>query len=235
MRSLATYPPCPRAPPMPIPPHSASAPPRRLSAARPIDFTLVAKCDQLTSTNQFRLPTGVPGTPLQFDNSVPVPIPDLGEASSPVTVSGITSALSTVTASLYMTHTFDADLLLQLISPDGTTNTLSANNGSFGNNYGAACSPDSARTTFDDAALTPIASGTPPFVGTFQPQTPLSVFIGKSGTNVNGTWRLRAVDQAGQDVGTIQCWSLFLSPAHCIDGGGECPGLRPGHWHGRSA
>ena len=61
-------------------------------------------------------------------------------------------------------------------------------------------------------------------MGSFQPQTPLSVFIGKAGTNVNGTWRLRMVDQYAQDVGTLQCWSLFLSPAQCKDGGGECPG-----------
>ncbi len=224
VQALAPYPAIPNST------TNANLTPFRISIAptlvcgMPIDFTLVVKSDQFISTNQFRLPTGVPGTPLRFDNSTPVPIPDLGEGNSTVVVSNVNSALSQVTVALYITHTFDADLLLQLISPDGTTNTLSANNGGGGNNYGAGCFPDSGRTTFDDAALQQITSGNPPFVGVFQPQTPLSVFAGKAGTNVNGAWRLRAVDRAGQDFGTIQCWSLFLTPAQCTDGGGECPG-----------
>ena len=136
----------------------------------------------------------------------------------------MTSGLSKVAVSLYITHTYDSDLLLQLISPDGVTNILSANNGANGHNYGTACGPDFSRTTFDDAAPISISAGSPPFAGFFQPQTPLSVYIGKSGTNVNGTWTLRAVDQAFLDSGTLQCWSLFLTPAQCTDGGGECPG-----------
>ena len=190
----------------------------------PIDFTLVVKCDQATFTNQFRLPTGTPGTPLRFDNSTPVPIPDLGEGDSDIVVSNITSVLGKVIVSLFLTHTYDSDLLIQLVAPDGTTDTLSVNNGPGGQNYGVACSPDSQRTTFDDAALQPISTGFPPFIGTFQPQTPLAVFNGLVGTNVNGAWRLRVVDQVAQDRGTLQCWSLFLTPTVCKDGGGECPG-----------
>jgi uncharacterized repeat protein (TIGR01451 family) len=190
----------------------------------PIICTLVVKSDQVTSTNQFTIPSGMPGVPLRFDNSIPAPIPDVGETNSAVVVSNITSGINKVTVGLYITHTYDSDLLLQLIGPDGTTTTLSANNGGSGDNYGGGCSPDSLRTVFDDAATNSITAGFPPFIGSFQPQTPLSVFIGKSGTNVNGTWRLRAVDQAALDVGTIQCWSLFITPALCTDGGGECPG-----------
>src|SRR5262249_37046767 len=52
----------------------------------------------------------------------------------------------------------------------------------------------------------------------------LAVFAGKYGTNVNGVWRLRAVDSATFDIGTIQCWSLMISSAGCTPGGGECPG-----------
>src|SRR5204863_3392375 len=86
------------------------------------------------------------------------------------------------------------------------------------------CSPDSQRTTFDDAAASPIASGIPPFLGSFIPDQPLSIFAGKSGTNVNGAWTLHVVDDAAVDTGTIQCWSLFFTSATCADGGGECPG-----------
>jgi uncharacterized repeat protein (TIGR01451 family) len=191
----------------------------------PIRLTLQAKCDQSTTTSRFRIPSGETGTNVfRFDNSTPASIPDVSETNSIVVVSNITTALSKVTVSLYITHTYDSDLLLQLISPDGTTNTLSASNGSFGQNYGQSCSPDSARTTFDDNASTPIGSGNAPFVGVFQPQTLLSVFNGKAGTNINGVWKLRVVDQFPQDTGTLQCWSLFLTPAACLDGGGQCPG-----------
>jgi len=190
----------------------------------PVDFTLVIKSDQFTGTNRFRLATGSPGIPVRFDNSTPAAIPDLGETDSVIVVSNVTSALNKVTVSLHITHTYDLDLVIELISPDGTTNLLSASNGSFGDNYGIGCGSDSQRTTFDDEAALPISAGFPPFLGSFQPQRPLSVFIGKAGTNINGSWRLRVQDQFASDTGTLQCWSLFLTPADCKDGGGECPG-----------
>lgn len=193
----------------------------------PIDFQLVVKSDQETRTNQFQLATGTLGSPLRFDNNVAFPIPDFNPVgvSSPITISNLTGAVGKVAVSLYITHTFDADLTLQLISPDGTTNTLAANLGGSGRNYGSGCAPDSSRTTFDDSATNSIGSAAPPFVGTFRPQLPLSQFVGKSGTNANGTWQLHVVDGFPQDTGILQCWSLFVYPATCTDGGGSCPGV----------
>ena len=136
-----------------------------------IRLTLLAKCDQSSTTNTIRLTTGEPGTnALRFDNPTPAPIPDLGEADSMIMVSNVPSALNNVTVSLFITHTYDADLLLQLIAPDGTTCTLSANNGGNGQNYGQSCYPDSGRTTFDDGASNSITAGRAAFVGVFQPQ-----------------------------------------------------------------
>ncbi|HSU54984.1 MAG TPA: proprotein convertase P-domain-containing protein [Candidatus Dormibacteraeota bacterium] len=192
----------------------------------PINFTITLKSDQLTSTNNFQLATGQPLAPVTFSNSTPVNIPDNDPAgaSSFITVSNFSSAVTKATVSLFLTHTFDADLTLELISPDGVTNILSANNGSSGDNYGLACSPASSRTTFDDSATNSIGGGFPPFIGSFVPQAPLAIFNGKSGTNLNGPWALHVIDSAAQDVGVIQCWSLSLTPAQCTDGGGECPG-----------
>src|SRR5262245_53377752 len=79
--------------------------------------------------------------------------------------------------------------------------------------YGTVCAPDSSRTTFDDAAATLIANGAPPFVGTFKPDQVLSAFNGKSGAAVNGTWKLRVIDNADVDTGSIQCVSIFISQA----------------------
>jgi uncharacterized repeat protein (TIGR01451 family) len=193
----------------------------------PIDIDVIIKADQLTSTVRLTLPTGTNGLPVRFDGTgLPIVVPDADPrgTNASITVSNIIGAVSKVSLSLFMTHTFDSDMLIELVSPDGTTVTLSANNGGAGDNFGVACTPESLRTTFDDEARASITTSLPPFNGSFRPEEPLDVFIGKYGTNVNGVWKLRLVDQARIDIGVLQCWSLFISPAGCVDGGGECPG-----------
>jgi len=189
----------------------------------PVNFMLLIKSDQGTLTNTVTLTSGAPGTLLQYSSSTLVPIPDLSSGDSPLVVSGFPSALLKVNVAIYITHTYDSDLLLELISPDGVTNILAGQVGGSGQNFGAGCSLGTS-TVFDDAASTSIGFGAPPFIGSFKPAQPLSVYVGKTGTNVNGTWHLHAVDQVALDSGAIQCWSLVLTPSTCTDGGGECPG-----------
>ncbi len=69
----------------------------------------------------------------------------------------------------------------------------------------------------------PLYFGTAPLVGTYSPETPLSAFNMMSGADVNGVWELYAYNLAGT-ASTLQCWSLFISPEQCADGGGQCPG-----------
>jgi uncharacterized repeat protein (TIGR01451 family) len=192
-----------------------------------VELVLVVKSDQNTRTNTFELDTGAAGVPNRFDSLIPVPIPDADPngVSSSLFVSGINSSIQDVTVSLFITHPFDIDLVIQLIGPDGTIVNLSQNNGLAGQNYGVNCSPDSSRTTFSDAGTVPISSGAAPFVGTFRPDQPLAVFRGKSGAKANGVWQLHVTDLFALDTGVIQCWSLELSQATCTDGGGRCPGI----------
>ncbi len=192
----------------------------------PVVFILTVTSDQAVRqvSPRFQLSTGVPGVPLRYDNSSDFAIPDLGQVDSPVVVSNFPSAVTKATVSLFATDTYDSGLVFELIAPGGARTTLSANNGGSGQNYGQGCAPDDARTTFDDDAPAPISTAFAPFVGTFRPDNPLSVFIGRAGTNVNGVWKLRALDQYPQNTGVLHCWSLFLTPAACLDGGGECPG-----------
>lgn len=165
-------------------------------------------------------------TTARFDNDTPLQIPDPNPdpqtVQSTVTVAGITTPVTKVTVSLFIDHTFDGDLEVELEGPDGTRVPLTLNNGFAGANYGAACSPDSSRTTFDDAAPTSILEGSAPFVGTFRPEGALAAFIGKSGAAVNGTWKLRITDDFQSDTGTLHCWSLLISVAACANGGAEC-------------
>ncbi|MEJ5239079.1 MAG: M36 family metallopeptidase [Limisphaera sp.] len=206
--------------------------PFRLSTApymvcgTPVVLDVVLESDQETVTNTVTLPTGVMGPVRRYNNNAPVPIPDNNPngANSAIVVSNLTTAVRKVAVSVYITHTWVGDLRLELVAPDGTTVVLSDSNGGRGDNYGTACSPDSCRTTFDDDGPLPMTTGIPPYQGTFRPQQPLTAFVGKSGDAVNGVWRLRVVDQEALDTGAIECWSLFLWPAECTDGGGSCPG-----------
>jgi subtilisin-like proprotein convertase family protein len=143
-----------------------------------------------------------------FNNNTPLPIFDNNTTESQLLVSGITGAIGKVTVSFHITHTFDADLDIFLVGPDNTAVELTSDNGGGGDNFGTSCG---ARTTFDDAAGTSITAGTAPFVGTFRPEGSLSAFSGKSGTAANGVWKLRIVDDAGADVGTLQCWTLTIA------------------------
>ena len=129
-----------------------------------------------------------------------------------------------VTASLFLSDLTDEGVILQLISPNGTTVILAENNGALGANFGTACSPTADRTTFDDVAPQSVLSGVAPFVGTFSPIQPLSTFNLLSGTNANGTWQLNVINQLGGNTCTLECWSLSISPEECTDGGGQCPG-----------
>ncbi|MBM2840491.1 MAG: hemagluttinin repeat-containing protein, partial [Bacteroidetes bacterium] len=172
----------------------------------------------------FTIPSGSGvGSPTAYESvDVPKAIIDLGTINSVLTVSGFVGGIGKVTASMYATHTWDEDLDIFLIGPDGTTVELTSDNGGNGDNYGSACG---TRTVFDDAAATSITAGTAPFVGTFRPEGSLAAFNGKSGAAANGTWTLRITDDVGADVGTLQCWGITLAPATCTDGGGECSAL----------
>lgn len=159
------------------------------------------------------------GTPVTFAATVPVPIPDLGTAESEILVTNLDRLLARVRVGMFLTHCFDYDLSLALISPDGTEVLLSATNGGGGSGYGTSCN---SMTIFSDDGPTDIAAGTAPFLGSFKPQQSLSAFRDKFGAAVNGLWKLRVQDQAVADSGTLQCWSLELSPLTCADGGGQC-------------
>jgi subtilisin-like proprotein convertase family protein len=155
----------------------------------------------------------------EFHNNTPIAIPDNAATESQLAVSGLTGSIGKVTVSLHATHTWDEDLEIFLIGPDNTTVELSTDNGGSGDNYGSACSPQTSRTRFDSDAPTLITAASAPFLGMFSPEGSLAAFVGKTGSAANGTWRLRIVDDAAQDVGTLNCWSLVITMTHCSAGG----------------
>ncbi|HEX9942512.1 MAG TPA: proprotein convertase P-domain-containing protein, partial [Thermoanaerobaculia bacterium] len=136
-----------------------------------------------------------------------VPLPDVATVEVPLSVPDA-GVISDVNVRIRLNHTFDGDLNILLVGPDGTTVDLSSGNGGGGDNFGAGANDCSGQpTVFDDLAAASITSGTAPFAGTFQPEQPLSAFNGKPSA---GTWKLRITDTAAIDVGTLFCFQLEI-------------------------
>jgi subtilisin-like proprotein convertase family protein len=144
----------------------------------------------------------------RFDSSTPMTIPDRSTNTSPLTVSGLTGQIAGVTVLFNITHTFDGDLKIDLIGPDGTTVNLVNRRGGGGHDFGVDCLTQS--TLLCDSASVSITTGTAPFIGAFIPEQALSAFIGKNGSAMNGQWGLRVADMANGDSGQLNCWSLII-------------------------
>ncbi len=131
-------------------------------------------------------------------------IPDDGVSSIDFTinVAGLptsTSASFGVKAScIDIMHTWDSDLEISLIAPDGTIVLLTAGNGGDSDNYDTTC--------FDNSSPTPISSGWGPFNGIYKPQESLGYF--NAGLNPNGIWTLHVFDTYPADQGTLNFWTI---------------------------
>ncbi|WP_179009176.1 proprotein convertase P-domain-containing protein [Winogradskyella forsetii] len=134
-------------------------------------------------------------------NTEQLPIgPDAGtETNSIINVSDDFIIAPDVLVSINLEHTFDADLEIFLIAPNGLIIELSTDNGAGGDNY--------TNTVFDDQASALIIDGIAPFTGSFRPEGVLSGLIGNE---AQGDWILKIIDDAGADGGMLLSWSLQL-------------------------
>ncbi len=145
---------------------------------------------------------------VQVFNSTDVPraVVDGGVMTSTLNVPS-SIEIADINVSLDISHTYDEDLIVQLISPMGTNVTLFSGVGGSLDNFTA--------TTLDDEAATSINAGTPPFTGSFMPHQPLSAFDSQDGL---GTWTLRVEDTSLADGGTLNSWSIAITPPPTIPG-----------------
>lgn len=116
---------------------------------------------------------------------------------------GTTFGIETV--DIDITHTWDSDLDITLIAPDGTEVELSTDNGGSGDDY--------TGTTFDCNATTSITSGTAPFTGSYIPEGDLGTI--NNGQDPNGVWTIRVCDDASGDEGTLNSWGITFGAAPC--------------------
>lgn len=120
------------------------------------------------------------------------------------TVSGLGSYLWDVDVSTAITHTACFDLDIHLISPSGTTVTITTDNGGVNDDvFNGTLWDDNVNVPVSDYVFTNLVTATP-----LSPEGRLSAFRGE---NPNGVWTLRIADDAGSNVGDLNSWSLALS------------------------
>jgi len=129
--------------------------------------------------------------------TLPKPINDLQYTLDTIQVSGA-GYINKIKVNLSLNHANDGDLIIQLLGPGGTV-TLSNRNGNGGQNY--------INTTFDDSASLSITQGTPPFTGTYRPQTSFSNYFDKP---VSGNYILRILDAAAGSTGSLTNWCIQI-------------------------
>jgi subtilisin-like proprotein convertase family protein len=141
--------------------------------------------------------------------------PNNGAVSAPIVVSGVTGSVQSISVTFNITHTWDADLDINLIAPNGNILNLVGARGGSGDNF--------TNTTISSASTTSLATGAAPFTGTFAADGNIGWGPAAYASNVatfaslfsipNGNWRLAMADFAGGDVGTLTSWSITINYA----------------------
>ncbi|MCW5767967.1 MAG: proprotein convertase P-domain-containing protein [Phycisphaeraceae bacterium] len=133
------------------------------------------------------------GRYVYHSNDVPRPITDNSSFDSTLSVSDA-YCIGDVDVSVDITHTYKGDLIVELISPEGTVVRLHNRTGG---------SDDNIIQTYNQGVINPDGPGS------------LDDFNGEI---VTGTWTLRVSDNANIDTGTLNAWSLRIATS-----GPVCP------------
>ncbi|MCB0352746.1 MAG: proprotein convertase P-domain-containing protein, partial [Bdellovibrionales bacterium] len=123
---------------------------------------------------------------------------------SVLNISGEPTRLFDVDLLLNVPHTFAADLDIFLVSPSGTSVTITTDNGGNRDNVFAG-------TLFDDQAIAAATDNVYADNVLATPLIPEGALTAFSGENPNGTWRLQIADDAGGDDGNLISWSLIFT------------------------
>jgi subtilisin-like proprotein convertase family protein len=138
---------------------------------------------------------------------IPADIPDNDPAGLTSTIDIAEDLnIEKVSVTVKIDHTWVSDITLTLESPNGTIIELLS---------GACDSSDNIDVTFDDAGSDIVCSGTPVISGIIKPTQALFAFNGESS---NGVWKLKVVDGAVDDTGSLQSWSLEICTSEPVLG-----------------
>ena len=117
--------------------------------------------------------------------------------------------ITDVDVALRISHTYDEDLEVWLMSPAGAIIKLVLRRGADGDNFGeGSLGCGGSFTVLDDEASLPIGSGVAPLSGSFRPDQPLSRL---NGGRAKGSWTLLVLDAIPGDTGVLHCWELTIA------------------------
>jgi len=157
------------------------------------------------------------GTPVTVNSgAITIAVPDFNPAGATHTLPVTLPAGATITGvsvNFNMTHTWLADMVVNLRAPNGQILNLVNRRGGSGDNF--------VNTNISSASTTSLATGSAPFTGTFAADAALNVgpttFV-STATNfaalysvANGDWTLGMRDYAGGDLGTLTGWSITFN------------------------
>jgi len=139
-----------------------------------------------------------------IDNTLPAAT---AEATAAGLVGTIGSGVFVDNMTFDLTHTFDGDLDITLISPMGTSLDIALGNGGAGDDFTGTIIMDGNPS---------ITTGAAPFTGTFEAEggTFAAVFAGE---NPNGIWMLNVVDNFAGDNGTLLTFGITFGVTCAID------------------
>lgn len=125
--------------------------------------------------------------------------PDSGTVTNSIINLSDDDLIQNLLVSINISHTYNSNLDIFLIGPDGTRVELSTDNGGYTDDY--------IDTVFDDDADTSITNAIGPFTGTYRPEGALADFVGLSSL---GNWTLEITDDANGGIGTLNSWSIIM-------------------------
>jgi cysteine-rich repeat protein len=179
-----------------------------LDAGEECDDNNLMSSDGCSSTCHVELTCPTGSTAVTVSNATSFAIPDATPAgiSSPVAIAGAGAVTKVIVRIDGITHTYDGDLDIFLVGPNGVSRELSTDNGS---------DADYTATNFIDGSPISIVDGASPFSSVFAPEASLATTAGTDflHTNAKGTWNLHVVDDGTGDTGTLTGWTLIA----CVD------------------
>lgn len=136
-------------------------------------------------------------------------IPDLGCKNISIDVTGTSATEVLRQINIIVSHTYDGDLDISLISPEGIEVELTTDNGSGSNNYGMIDGSCSQYTSFNMSGINGnITSGSAPFVGSYIPEGDFMDF--NTGSGLNGLWEIKICDDGSGDTGAFEFAELIF-------------------------
>ena len=159
----------------------------------------------LTNTALTTTPNALAGV---WSSAAPVAIPDNAVVSSKIAINPAlySGHVYDLRVELNITHAYNPDLDVVLVSPGGTRVTLFNDVPGSSSNFNI--------TVLDDNATTSILAGAAPYTGSFRPVMPLHALAGETAT---GEWTLEITDDAPTDTGTLDSWHVIFNGGPVID------------------